>query len=53
MMFMLCEVIQIDQDVVQVDNDIAIYHICENVIHESLKSCRSVSKAFWHYQPLK
>ena len=53
MLFMLHEVIGIDQDVVQIDNDIDIYHICENVIHESLKSCGSISKAFWHYQPLK
>ena len=35
---MLCEVILIDQDVVQIDNDIDIYHIRENVVHESLKA---------------
>ena len=50
---MLHKVIGIDQDVVQIDNDIDVYHIHENVIHESLKSCGSVSKAFWHYQPLE
>ena len=50
---MLCEVVQIDQDVVQIDNDIDVYHIHENVVHESLKSCGSVSKAFRHYQPLE
>ena len=53
MAFMLCEVVRIDQDVVQIDNDIDVYHIRENVVHESLKSCGSVSKAFWHYQPLE
>ena len=53
MSFVLHEVIGIDQDVVQIDNDIDIYHICKNVVHESMKSCRSVSKAFWHYQPLE
>ena len=36
-----------------IDNDIDVYHVCENVVHELLKSCRSISKAFWHYQPLK
>ena len=51
--FVLGKVIGIDQYVIQIDNDINVYHICENVIHEPLKSCRSVSKAFQHYQPLK
>ena len=53
MAFMLCEVVRIDQDVIQIDNDIDVYHIRENVVHESSKSCRSVSKAFRHYQPLE
>ena len=51
--FMLREVVGIDQYVVQIDDDIDVHHIGEDVIHEPLKSCRSVSKAFWHYQPLK
>ena len=51
--FMLRKVIGIDQYVVQIDNDINVYHIREDVVHELLKSCGSVSKAFWHYQPLK
>ena len=53
MLFVLRKVVGIDQDVVQIDNDIDVYHIRENVIHESLKSCGSISKAFWHYQPLE
>ena len=53
MLFVLHKVLIIDQDVVQIDNNIVVYHIYENVIHELLKSCRSVSKAFWHYQPLE
>ena len=53
MVFVLGEVVGIDQYVVQIDNDIDVYHICEDVIHELLKSCRSISKAFWHYQPLR
>ena len=51
--FMLRKVIGIDQYVVQIDNDINVYHIREDVIHELLKSCGSVSKAFQHYQPLE
>ena len=52
-LFMLGKVIGIDQYVVQIDNDNNVYHICKDVVHEPLKSCRSVSKAFRHYQPLK
>ena len=51
--FVLGKVIGIDQYVIQIDNDINVYHIHEDVVHEPLKSCRSVSKAFRHYQPLK
>ena len=51
--FVLGKVIGIDQYVIQVDDDINVHHIGEDVVHEPLKSCRSVSKAFWHYQPLK
>ena len=53
MSFVLREVVGIDQDVIQIDNDIDVYHICKNVVHESLKSCGSISKAFWNYQPLE
>ena len=51
--FVLGKVVGIDQYVIQVDNDINVHHIGEDVIHEPLKSCGSVSKAFRHYQPLK
>ena len=51
--FVLGKVIGIDQYVAQIDNDIDVYHICKDVVHELLKSCRSLSKAFWHYQPLE
>ena len=50
--FVLGKVVGIDQYVVQVDDDIDVHHIGKDVVHEPLKSCRSVSKAFWHYQPL-
>ena len=53
MSFMLGKVIGIDQYVVQIDNDINVYHIREDVVHELLKNCGSISKAFQHYQPLK
>ena len=53
MSFVLGKVIGIDQYVVQIDNDIDVHHIHEDVVHKPLKSCRSISKAFWHYQPLK
>ena len=53
MLFVLRKVIGTDQYVIQIDNDVDVYHICKDVIHEPLKSCGSVSKAFWHYQPLK
>ena len=52
-LFVLRKVIGIDQYVIQVDDDINVHHISEDVVHELLKSCRSISKAFWHYQPLK
>ena len=53
MSFVLRKVIGIDQYVIQVDDDINVHHIGKDVVHEPLKSCRSVSKAFRHYQPLK
>ena len=53
MFYMLGKVIGVDQYVEQVDDNIDVHHIGKDVIHELLKSCRSVSKAFRHYQPLK
>ena len=40
---MLGKVIQVDQDVVQIDNDLKVYHICEDTVHKPLKSCRGIS----------
>src|SRR5882724_3626934 len=51
--FVLRNVVGIDEDVVQIYDDYDINHICEHVIHESLKSGRCISKPFRHYQPLK
>src|SRR5467141_3138116 len=53
MSFVLRNVVRIDEDVIQVDDDYDIDHICEDVIHKSLKSCWCISKPFRHYQPLK
>ena len=50
---MLSKVVRVDQDVVQIDYDLKVYHICEDVIHKLLKSCGGISKPFRHYQPLK
>ena len=49
MSYVLRKVIGIDQYVIQIDNDIAVYDIHKDVIHEPLKSCGSIGKAFWHY----
>src|SRR6267142_1043161 len=53
MSFVLGNVVGIDENVVQVDDDYDVNHICEDVVHESLKSCWCVSKPFRHYQPFE
>ena len=50
--FVLGNVVGIDEDVVQIYDDYDINHICEDVIHKSLKSGGCISKPFRHYQPL-
>src|SRR5882724_866139 len=44
---------RVDENVVQVDDDCDIKHICENVVHKLLKGCGCIGKPFRHYQPLK
>src|SRR5882724_1362660 len=51
--FVLGKVVGIDEDVIQIYDDYDIDHICENVIHESLKHSGCISKPFRHYQPLE
>ena len=46
-------VVGIDEDVVQIYDDYDVDHICENVIHKSLKSGGCISKPFRHYQLLE
>src|SRR5882724_1221884 len=53
MSFVLGNVVGIDENVVQIYNDNDVNHICEDVIHKSLKSCQSISKPFRHYQPFE
>src|SRR5467141_2017244 len=53
MSFVLRNVVGIDEDVVHIDDDYDVNHICEDVVHESLKSCWCISKPFRHYQPLE
>jgi len=44
---------RVDKNVIQVDDDCDINHICKNVIHKSLKGCGCIGKPFRHYQPLE
>jgi len=53
MLVMFRHVIQVDEYIIQIDHDIDIQKIRENVVHESLKSHRSISKAKGHYRPFK
>jgi len=49
--FVFRNVVGIDENVVQIYDDNHVDHICEDVIHKSLKSCWSISEPFRHYQP--
>jgi len=51
--FVLGNIVRIDEDVIQIYDDYDVNHICENVIHKSLKNGRCISKPFRHYQPLE
>src|SRR5882724_8865441 len=49
MSFVFGNIVGIDENVIQIYDDNDIDHIREDVIHESLKSCWSISKPFRHY----
>src|SRR5882724_3898829 len=51
--FVFGNVVGIDENVIQIYDDNDVNHICENVIHKSLKSCWRISEPFRHYQPFK
>src|SRR5882724_154986 len=53
MEYVFRNVVGIHEDVVQIYDDYDLNHICENIIHKSLKSGRCISKPFRHYQPLE
>src|SRR5882672_8535800 len=46
-------VVRIDEDVIQIDNDNDVNHVCEDVVHKPLESRWCISKPFRHYQPLE
>jgi len=48
---MFRHIIQIDEYIIQIDYDTDIQKIGENVIHESLKGCKSIGKTERHYRP--
>jgi len=45
--------IQVDEYIIQIDHNIDIQEIGENIIHESLKGCRSIGKTKRYYRPFK
>jgi len=40
---------RVDENVIQVDDDCYIDHICENVVHKLLKGCGCIGKPFRHH----
>src|SRR5882724_668655 len=50
---MFGNVVRVDEDVVQIDDDNDVNHICKDVIHKPLESRWSIGKPFRHYQPLE
>jgi len=53
MLVMLGHVIQVDEYIIQIDHDTNIQNIGENIIHESLKGCRSIGKTEGYYRLFK
>jgi len=52
--FVLRNVVGVDEDAIQkIYDEYDINHVCENIIHKSLKHGRCIGKSFRHYQPLK
>ena len=48
--FVFRNAIGIDEDVIQVNDDNDIDHVCEDVVHELLESCGCISKPFRYTQ---
>ena len=53
MLPMLLQRIRVDQDIIEVDDNAVIKHVTEDVVHESLKSSKSIGKIFGDDQPLE
>ena len=53
MLFVLGQVVRVDEDVVKVDDDTDIEEITEDVVHETLKGRRGIGKSKGHHQPFK
>ena len=51
--FVFGHIARVDENVVQVDDDCDIDHICENIVHKLLKGCGCIGKPFRHYRPLE
>jgi len=45
----LRHIVRVDENVVQIDDDCEIDHICKNIVNKSLKGCGCISKPFRHY----
>jgi len=50
---MLGHVIRVDKYIIQIDHNTNIQKVGENVVHKSLKGCRSIGKTEGHYRPFK
>ncbi len=53
MLSVLCGVIGIDEDVVQVYDYGNVKHVSKNVVHEALERCRSIGEPKRHDTPFK
>ena len=46
-------VIRVDEYIIQIDHNTDIQKFRENVVHELLEGCRSISKTKGYYKPFK
>jgi len=53
MLVMFGHVIRVDKYIIQIVHDTDIQKVGENVVHESLEDCGSISKTERHYRPFK
>jgi len=49
----LGHVIRVDEYIIQIDHNTDIQQVGENVVHELLKGCGSISKTKGYYRPFK